>query len=154
MMINSFEQLQNIEPAAADYITTLAGAQVAEVERVQRDLPKNARLTGPEKKALVVGQVKKGLASKVKEIEAKPENKISDHERALMAFMHTLNATLNANNPLAGAAINVIGPNIDEVLDSFTPMLEDAAEWAFQTLADLWDGLVNWGSDQAVNDGQ
>ena len=60
-MFNSFEQMKNNAPAAADILTTVAAGVLTQVERDEMAKPREQRKSGDEKKAVVFSETEKAL---------------------------------------------------------------------------------------------
>lgn len=112
-MINSLQELRAASPEAADYTTTMAAGIIQQVEDEQKNLPAEQKLTGQQKKELVVSRL----------------------EQNIMAFGHAVNLA-TGNNPLVTAGINLAGPVLEEATQSAFDVVSKT--WAF--VVDLFDG--------------
>lgn len=90
--INTLEELQTHNLQAADQLTSSAGVIASRLEAEQRKLPESERMTGPEKKAIVVSELEKNI----------------------MALGFAVNVA-TGNNPLIAAGINLTGPLLEEI---------------------------------------
>lgn len=100
-------------PSDLDKLTTAAGVIATRIEKDQRKKPESERLTGPEKKALVVSEL----------------------EQNVMTLGHAVNMA-TGNNPLITAGINFTGPMLEEIVQTGF----EGAKAVWDAIVDFFDG--------------